>query len=101
MLPGRVSAGHKNRAVAIIFGSGDQPVVPLLWYTVETANEGIDSPNQKPQSPFAFDKRIASTEVIDCSHPHVLLGSRYHGDTWERQRAIANGADGDCGLRVV
>jgi hypothetical protein len=77
---------------------GDCPAIPLLCHTVETANEGIDSPNQKPQSPFAFDRSIASTEAIDCSHPRILMGSLATG-ILERQRAIANSADGDYGLR--
>jgi hypothetical protein len=71
----------KNTAVRI--GSGDCPVMPLLCHTVETANEGIDSPNHKSQSPFAFDKPIASTEAIDCSDPRVLMGSRGHRGHWK------------------
>jgi hypothetical protein len=86
----------KNTAVRI--GSGDCPVMPLLCHTVETANEGIDSPNHKSQSPFAFDKPIASTEAIDCSDPRVLMGSRGHRGALETQRAMADGAEGDCGL---
>ncbi len=67
-------------------GSGDCPAIPLLCHTVETANEGIDSPNQKPQSPFAFDKSIASTQAIDCSHPRVLMGSRGNGEIGKTTR---------------
>ena len=62
---------------------GDCPAIPLLCHTVETANEGIDSPNHKSQSPFAFDKPIASTEAIDCSDPRVLMGSRGHRGHWK------------------
>jgi hypothetical protein len=67
-------------------GSSDCPAIPLLCHTVETAHEGIDSPNQKPQSPFAFDRSIASTEAIDCSHPRVLMGSGGNGDIGKTTR---------------
>jgi hypothetical protein len=79
-------------AFLAVFGSGDCPLTSRLCRGLEIANEGIGSPDRKPQSPFAFkqpdsalnrfygdcalgwSKSIASIESVNPSHLHVPTG---------------------------